>query len=253
MQHYHEKLVRDFVPENIRKENGANVSERKVYSQEKLDFLLSKINEEVAGLRIEANKSKLADIKELAAALSHMYGYSDEEIESVRLQKLQQKGGFDQGIVMTLEGADTHDSPALSQVAVKALVFTKDRHQMLAVQKQDAFGGKWEIPGGRISPGQKGEEGESPKQALAREISEEIGIQQNTDKAICVASGFADPFKGLLPLFYNIYEIEPLDKEPVLSDEHQAWQYITRQELEEKLHNGEFNSALARMILEVWN
>ncbi|HPE59698.1 MAG TPA: 8-oxo-dGTP diphosphatase MutT [Thiolinea sp.] len=49
------------------------------------------------------------------------------------------------------------------------------RHILLARRLQGKHqGGKWEFPGGKV------ESGESPQQALTRELSEEVGIQADT-------------------------------------------------------------------------
>lgn len=56
-------------------------------------------------------------------------------------------------------------------VEVVAAVILDDRGQVLALKcAEDRFDGGWEFPGGKIEPG------ESPQQALFREIHEELGL-----------------------------------------------------------------------------
>jgi len=55
-------------------------------------------------------------------------------------------------------------------IDVVAAVLIKDSRILLAQRKCDDHAGKWEFPGGKI------EQGESPQQALAREMNEEFGV-----------------------------------------------------------------------------
>ena len=60
-----------------------------------------------------------------------------------------------------------------SRVLVVAGLISGDDGRVLITQRREdqSLGGKWEFPGGKI------EAGESPEQALARELGEEIGVR----------------------------------------------------------------------------
>ncbi len=60
-----------------------------------------------------------------------------------------------------------------SRVLVVAGLISGDDGRVLITKRREdqSLGGKWEFPGGKI------EAGESPEQALARELGEEIGVR----------------------------------------------------------------------------
>jgi 8-oxo-dGTP diphosphatase len=64
-----------------------------------------------------------------------------------------------------------HAAPATAAVLVTAAVIERAGLLLLARRTAAAHGqGGWEFPGGKVEPG------ESPKQGLAREIKEELGV-----------------------------------------------------------------------------
>ncbi|MGH9783493.1 MAG: NUDIX domain-containing protein, partial [Terriglobia bacterium] len=61
--------------------------------------------------------------------------------------------------------------PVSVQVVVAALLFDKGRVLICQRSPDGQFPSKWEFPGGKIEPG------EDPKEALRRELFEELGIR----------------------------------------------------------------------------
>ena len=74
--------------------------------------------------------------------------------------------------------------PATIMVVAAALIAPDGRVCMHRRPAEKAHGGLWEFPGGKV------EEGEGLRQALAREITEELGVI--IDPAAFVPAGFAD-------------------------------------------------------------
>ena len=85
-----------------------------------------------------------------------------------------------------------------SIVVVAGVIFEGDR--VLVTQRKTGthLAGAWEFPGGKL------EEGESPQDALARELREEIGIEVRVAEVIDVAfHRYEDAEKAVLLLFYE--------------------------------------------------
>ncbi|OGL70241.1 hypothetical protein A3B32_02360 [Candidatus Uhrbacteria bacterium RIFCSPLOWO2_01_FULL_53_9] len=89
---YH-KLVRDRIPEIIRL-NGAECATRIATQEEYCDLLRQKLQEEVNEFLEHNDPNELADVLEVMHALCEVLGVSFDDIESARLQKAQERGGF---------------------------------------------------------------------------------------------------------------------------------------------------------------
>ena len=90
-------------------------------------------------------------------------------------------------------------------IAVVAALIVKEGKLLIAQRPVGKhMAGKWEFPGGKI------EKGETPEQALERELSEELGVRTKTGR-IYHAIHHSYPEKEILLLFYRsrLLEGEP--------------------------------------------
>ena len=93
------KLVRDRIPEII-KESGKEYEIEIVNGVEKQEFLEKKLLEEVNEYMEDKNLEELADVMEVLFGLANELGYSEEDLLNKRSEKLQERGGFREGIVL---------------------------------------------------------------------------------------------------------------------------------------------------------
>ncbi len=93
------KLVRDGIPEIIA---GANKEYQThiVDEKEAVTYLLEKFSEEIEEFREAYAKEELADILELIHGLAFHLKYDLEEIETIRQEKYDKRGGFEKGIIL---------------------------------------------------------------------------------------------------------------------------------------------------------
>ena len=95
---YH-KLVRDKIPEIIEKSGKQCVCS--VLSDE--DYLLmldQKLNEELKEYQESKSMEELADLLEVMRAVALARGSSMEEVEQIRIQKSEKRGGFIKRIML---------------------------------------------------------------------------------------------------------------------------------------------------------
>lgn len=89
----YDKLVRDNIPDIIH-ENGKSVCFRTLTENEFKEYLLKKLDEEVAEFRENPNLEELADITEVLYALAETHGRTVFDLGRMRRRKLFEKGGF---------------------------------------------------------------------------------------------------------------------------------------------------------------
>ena len=93
------KLVRDKIPEVIEadgKKCDIHIADKEEYGK----LLEEKLKEEVDEYMEAKNLEELADVMEVLFGLANMLGYSEEELLQKRQKKLEERGGFKNGIVL---------------------------------------------------------------------------------------------------------------------------------------------------------
>lgn len=93
------KLVRDLIPQVIRQ--SGKECEIEVAPKEKRSALLeAKLMEEVNEYLEDKNLEELADVMEVLFGLAANLGCSEEDLLNKREEKLKERGGFKEGIVL---------------------------------------------------------------------------------------------------------------------------------------------------------
>lgn len=98
MENYY-KLVRDKIPEIIKADNKRCEIEI-VDDKKKYELLKNKLEEEVNEFLTDENLEELADVLEVLVGLANSLGYTEEELMKKRIQKIQERGGFNKGVVL---------------------------------------------------------------------------------------------------------------------------------------------------------
>ena len=95
----HNKLVRDLIPEIIR-DSGKNCVTRILSDEEYLAALDGKLNEELAEYQADKSMEELADLLEVMMAVAQARGHSFDEVERIRREKAEKRGGFRERIFL---------------------------------------------------------------------------------------------------------------------------------------------------------
>ena len=93
MRAVHNKLVRDKILEII-KQAGKTPVAHILSDGEYLSELDKKLNEECAEYQADKNIEELADMLEVMYAIAEARGWSVSELEAVRRDKAEKRGGF---------------------------------------------------------------------------------------------------------------------------------------------------------------
>ena len=93
------KLVRDKIPEIIAAQ-GKALKTRVLSEEEHLQELITKLAEEYEEFKADLNVEELADLQEVLFGLADALGITREELEKVRAEKAEKRGGFKQKIFL---------------------------------------------------------------------------------------------------------------------------------------------------------
>ena len=88
-----DKLVRDRIPDIIR-ENGGTPVCRTLSEEEYVSRLEEKLGEELAEYLESRDAEELADLLEVILALAASQGVSPQDLERIRREKAEKRGGF---------------------------------------------------------------------------------------------------------------------------------------------------------------
>ena len=99
MTKVYNKLVRDRIPEII-EASGAECKTRVLSDKEYIEMLDAKLDEELAEYHKDQNLQELADLLEVISAVAVARGYRLEELEAVRAEKAEDRGGFKKKILL---------------------------------------------------------------------------------------------------------------------------------------------------------
>lgn len=99
MTRKYNKLVRDYIPEIIEASGKSCVTEI-LSDADYLRMLDAKLDEELAEYHKDQNIEELADLMEVIYAASMAHGYTPEQLEQVRREKAEKRGGFEKKILL---------------------------------------------------------------------------------------------------------------------------------------------------------
>jgi len=109
-------------------------------------------------------------------------------------------------------------------IPVVCALIVNDDGRVLAARRSSSMDlpGKWEFPGGKVEPG------ETPQEALIREIKEELGVLIRISDTMSVhVHHYKEKSIQLIPFVCSVLSGE------VSLREHQSWNWFHRDELEQ--------------------
>lgn len=101
-----QKLVRDRIPE-LMAAAGLVPPVRVLRSDERLSWLLAKLDEEASELALTPNLEECADVFEVVMAIAQDLGYPVETLIQAASEKRRAKGGFNKGLVIHIDEPTT--------------------------------------------------------------------------------------------------------------------------------------------------
>lgn len=97
-----QKLVRDRIPE-LMAQTGLTPCVRVLDPDERLGWLLTKLDEEAAELKCTPNLEECADVFEVVVSIAGQLGYTVEQLFEVANAKREERGGFDGGLILSVD------------------------------------------------------------------------------------------------------------------------------------------------------
>ena len=98
LKKYH-KAIRDRIPEIIEK-SGHTCDVKTLSDEEFLVEIEKKLSEEVLEYQNDKNPEELADILEVIYSIAKLKGISKKELESIRIKKEKERGGFEKNLFL---------------------------------------------------------------------------------------------------------------------------------------------------------
>ena len=95
----HNKAVRDKIPEIIQKD-GHTCNVKTLSDEDFLVELEKKLSEEITEYQNDKNLEELADILEVIYRIAGLKGLSKDELEKIRIKKVEERGSFDKNLFL---------------------------------------------------------------------------------------------------------------------------------------------------------
>ena len=96
---YYDKAIRDKIPEIIKKD-GYTCNVKTLSNEDFLIEIEKKLSEEVTEYQNDKNPEELADILEVIYRIAKLKGISKEELEKIRIKKVEERGGFEKNLFL---------------------------------------------------------------------------------------------------------------------------------------------------------
>jgi len=93
------KAIRDKIPEIIQKD-GHTCNVKTLSDEEFLVEIEKKLSEEITEYQNDKNPEELADVLEVIYRIAKLRGISKEELENIRIKKVEKRGGFDENLFL---------------------------------------------------------------------------------------------------------------------------------------------------------
>ena len=93
------KAIRDKIPEIIQKD-GFSCNVETMSDEKFLVEMEKKLSEEVAEYQNDKNPEELADILEVIYRIAKLKGISKEQLEKIRLDKVEKRGSFEKNLFL---------------------------------------------------------------------------------------------------------------------------------------------------------